>query len=430
MLSISQLKAYFSRIGLEDPPEEIKRPFKDKADLVKPTLELLIKLHEQHVFSIPFENLSIHMNQQIHIDIHSIFKKLVENKRGGYCYEMNGLFYAILKTLGFNVQLHLAEVSEQGSDLHSREPTHLMLIVYIDNRNYLVDVGFGRNGLIRPLALEIENFKPRQIYSTTFEVRYEKEYGYLYGVHFNGKFNIEYRFDLPIEKRLKLKDLQAYSDDISTRSHFAKMILVSMPTKNGKKMLHNDTLKNINSDSGSKKIAIDNYNSYLDILNAEFGIKLDKNLCFSNIPALADKMITIKQVGKSQLMDQRAEQIVKAGTSPSAPPMLSVKLADDKKNKHPVKSVPIFTFFSQPNKFFQNSHRCRVPGKLHEAFIQEEERYKGYFHEFPKLESLPIELLKEKPKWAPKITLSQYKKITELDQMVSSNFGEVTVKLF
>lgn len=429
MLSISQLKAYLNRIGLEDQPEEIKRPFKDKAEQVKPTLELLIKLHEQHVFSIPFENLSIHMNQQIHIDIQSIFKKLVENKRGGYCYEMNGLFYAILKTLGFNVQLHLAEVSEQGSDLHSREATHLILIVYLDNRNYLVDVGFGRNGLIRPLALEIEHFKPRQIYSTTFEVRYEKHYGYLYGVHFNGKFNIEYRFDLPIKKRLTLKDLQVYSDDIYKRSHFTKMILVSMPTKDGRKVLHNDTLKYISGDSGLKKITIDSYNSYLAILNAEFGIKLDENLSFFNIPALAEKMIATKQIDESQLMVKRADQRIKAVTSPSVPLMLSVKLAHDIKNNHTVKSVPTFTFFSQPNKFLQNSHRCRVYGELHEPCIQEE-RYNGYFREFPKLEPLPTKLPNEKLRWVSKISLLQYKKITELDQIVSSNFGEVTVKLF
>ncbi|MDA0193700.1 MAG: arylamine N-acetyltransferase [Bacteroidetes bacterium] len=107
-----------------------------------PTLGYLKKLHKHHLLSIPFENLDIHWHREIILDIDKIYNKVIVNKRGGFCYELNGLFYSLLLNLGFKCYLISARVfnekGTQGSDYD-----HMALIVDIDNVKYLADVGFG-----------------------------------------------------------------------------------------------------------------------------------------------------------------------------------------------------------------------------------------------------------------------------------------------
>ena len=103
-----------------------------------PTLEVLSKLQLAHLMTVPFENLDIHTNTKI--DLNHLFDKIVTRNRGGFCYELNGLFYELLTETGFAVKMVSARVHDGKGDF-SPEFDHMALIVNLDNENYLV-MGF------------------------------------------------------------------------------------------------------------------------------------------------------------------------------------------------------------------------------------------------------------------------------------------------
>ena len=119
-----------------------------------PTLQVLSNLQEAHLLNIPFENLDIHYGVPIVLDIDRIYAKIVLNRRGGFCYEINGLFYELLIALGFRAKRISARVFDKTNG-YGQEFDHLAIIVAIDGVEYLSDVGFGEFSF-SPLKLESE----------------------------------------------------------------------------------------------------------------------------------------------------------------------------------------------------------------------------------------------------------------------------------
>src|SRR5271169_1200439 len=115
-----------------------------------PRLEVLRNLHRAHLLSVPFENLDIAAGRKIVCDEHAFIHKIVELRRGGFCYELNGAFAALLRAIGFQVTLLSARVPrENGSD--GPEFDHLALRIDLE-RSWLADVGFG-DSFLEPLEL-------------------------------------------------------------------------------------------------------------------------------------------------------------------------------------------------------------------------------------------------------------------------------------
>lgn len=114
------------------------------------TDSVLRDLHEAHLMSVPFENLSIHMHEPIELEESALLEKLVGRRRGGFCYELNGAFALLLGALGFEVTLLAARVF--GPDGLGPPFDHLVLRVDA-RRTWIADVGFGDNS-IWPLALD------------------------------------------------------------------------------------------------------------------------------------------------------------------------------------------------------------------------------------------------------------------------------------
>lgn len=104
------------------------------------------ELHERHVAAVPFENLSIHLGEEITLDEDLLVDKIVNRRRGGFCYELNGAFAALLRALGHDVVMLSAKVFNDGA--YGPPFDHLALRV----GDLLVDVGFGRFSL-RPLDI-------------------------------------------------------------------------------------------------------------------------------------------------------------------------------------------------------------------------------------------------------------------------------------
>lgn len=115
-----------------------------------PTAETLRRLQVAHLLSVPFENLSIHRAEPIVLDDNALFEKIVVGRRGGFCYELNGLFAALLRALGFEVEMLSAGVMGQTGEF-GPDFDHMTLVVSLGEK-WLVDVGFG-DSFIEPLRL-------------------------------------------------------------------------------------------------------------------------------------------------------------------------------------------------------------------------------------------------------------------------------------
>ena len=74
-------------------------------------------LHEAHLLAVPFENLDIHLGREIVLDVASLWTKIIEQNRGGFCYELNGLFALLLRALGFQVDMLSAAVASSTGGL-------------------------------------------------------------------------------------------------------------------------------------------------------------------------------------------------------------------------------------------------------------------------------------------------------------------------
>ena len=129
------LEAYLRRIGHHGP--------------IEPSVAVLRALHLAHATHIPFENLDILLERPIRLDLTSLQAKLVQSRRGGYCFEQNALFAAALRTLGFRLETLLARVRFRVTQLLPR--THMLLLVRVDGERWLCDVGFGSDGLLWPV---------------------------------------------------------------------------------------------------------------------------------------------------------------------------------------------------------------------------------------------------------------------------------------
>ena len=120
----------------------------------EPNAETLRNLHRAHLLSVPFENLDIALKQTIVVDPGSTVRKIVEQRRGGFCYELNGAFAALLESLSFRVTLLSARVAREDGSF-GRDFDHLTLRVDLEEP-WLADVGFG-DCFLEPLRLDERN---------------------------------------------------------------------------------------------------------------------------------------------------------------------------------------------------------------------------------------------------------------------------------
>lgn len=137
-----KLSAYLDRIGYDGP--------------VQPQADVLKTIHRKHVESIPYENLDVQFCKPVKRDPAAVFEKLVTRKRGGWCFEMNGLLGWALEEIGFTVQ-RLAGGVRRETHGETTVGNHLVLIADLDEP-WLVDAGFG-DGLVEATPLRMGAFK-------------------------------------------------------------------------------------------------------------------------------------------------------------------------------------------------------------------------------------------------------------------------------
>ena len=200
-----------------------------------PTPETLRELHRAHLFAVPFENLDIHLDRTIVCDEARFLHKIVDERRGGFCYELNGAFAALLRALGFQVTLLSARVPHaDGSD--GPEFDHLALRVDLEEP-WLADVGFGE-GFLEPLRLQpaVEQPQIGRIYRLT-----DDEGVFRLEVKADDKWKAEYSFTLHPRQ---LSDFAAmcHYHQTSPDSHFTRNRICTRATPEGRITLSDEKL--------------------------------------------------------------------------------------------------------------------------------------------------------------------------------------------
>ncbi|XP_029979434.1 arylamine N-acetyltransferase 2-like [Sphaeramia orbicularis] len=139
------VQTYLTRIGFEGP--------------AGPSLDTLRSIHICHLRSVPFENLTVHSGGQVHLDLPLLYDKIVNHRRGGFCFENNGLFSWLLSKLGFQVTLLSGQVKNAITGCYGPPFDHLVLMVTLEGHRWLCDVGFGSLGFFKPLSLETDDLQ-------------------------------------------------------------------------------------------------------------------------------------------------------------------------------------------------------------------------------------------------------------------------------
>jgi N-hydroxyarylamine O-acetyltransferase len=229
------------------------------------TSETLRALHIAHLQTVPFENLSIHTGEPIELDDRALFAKIVARRRGGFCYEANGLFAALLRALGFNVTMLSAEVAAKQDGSYSPPFDHMALMVTLERR-WLADVGFG-DSFVEPLLLdeEGEQLQPPD----AFRIDRADQYRIVMRRE-AGEWKPNYRFTLESYGYEDFREMCRYHQT-SPESHFTQKRICSRATEDGRITLSDMRL--IETTAGRREErTLANQNEYDSVLRERFGI--------------------------------------------------------------------------------------------------------------------------------------------------------------
>jgi N-hydroxyarylamine O-acetyltransferase len=195
---------------------------------LEPTAETLRALQVAHLFAVPFENLSIHAGEPIVLNEDALFGKIVENRRGGFCYEANGLFASLLRALGFEVAMLSAGVATRDGGF-GPDFDHMTLMVTLAER-WLVDVGFG-DSFLEPLLLDSRD---EQVQGTrAFRIIEDNSRLILHRRDAGGDWVPQYRFTLQPHTFADYEQM-CHFHQTSPESHFTKAPLCSLATADGR----------------------------------------------------------------------------------------------------------------------------------------------------------------------------------------------------
>ena len=233
-----------------------------------PTVDTLKALHHAQLYTIPFENFDIQLGRGINLNTETIFEKLVHQRRGGYCFELNGIFLMALKSMRFDVRALLGRVHKSGTP-SGRE--HQIELITIKGRQWIADVGFGADTPRTPIPLEFN--QPTTHDGLTVRLVSDDRFGImLQSLKEEGWINL-YSFDLGYVCHADI-DCGNYFASTHPSSLFVIARVAALPVAHGVITLFNNTLKE--TIAGNESIQeLEEGQAYLDALKHYFGIELD-----------------------------------------------------------------------------------------------------------------------------------------------------------
>ncbi|MBN3815427.1 arylamine N-acetyltransferase [Paraburkholderia sp. Se-20369] len=250
------LTRYFDRIGYHGP--------------VEPTLDVLKQLHLLHPQSIPFENIAPYTGERVSLDLDTISEKLITRRRGGYCFEHNTLFLAVLRQIGFQATPLIARVRWQVPAEVETGLTHMLLRVELDGRSWFVDVAFGSTTQTAPLEflLDVPQATPHGVFRI---VRAGNELGLAFQTR--TEWQTVYRYTLAPAVEMDFEIGNWYTST-HPKSVFLNSLLVSRIQPGARELMMNDSYTRRDNAGETRKHRFTGARAWADCLHKRFDLRL------------------------------------------------------------------------------------------------------------------------------------------------------------
>jgi N-hydroxyarylamine O-acetyltransferase len=258
------LSAYLERIAYTGP--------------VAPTLGTLNGVMHAHVQAIPFENLDVLLGRSISLSPEALQQKLVVNRRGGYCFEQNGLLLMVLRSIGFDVTPLSARVRYQRPRDYTPARTHLFLLVRIDGLPWLADVGVGGLSLSSAIRLDVEGeqrtwHEPRRIIREAGRLFHQVRFGDEWHdvLEFTGE-------EMPPIDR----ELANWYTSAHPQSHFKSRLIAARALPDGGRLaLTNRELTVRDRNGKARSQLVETPGALLATLDEQFGLRFEPGTTFT-----------------------------------------------------------------------------------------------------------------------------------------------------
>lgn len=247
-----RVQAYLERIGYAGPAE--------------PTLDVLQAMHRAHFYTVPFENLDIRAGVRLSLNEERTFAKIATQRRGGFCLEVNSLFAAMLRRIGFEVDILGARVFSDGS--LGPPMTHMTLLVHLDEP-WIADVGFGAR-IIEPLRLNER--APQRFGDRAYVVANDGDH-YFVTVHEPGGPSTSYTFTTEPRQIADFGEACEWLET-SPMSRFTQSDVVTLPTRDGRMTLGADRLV-VSHASTREELPIRGLQERAAVLRDRFGLEFE-----------------------------------------------------------------------------------------------------------------------------------------------------------
>jgi N-hydroxyarylamine O-acetyltransferase len=261
MLTDHQAARYLERIG-----------YRGDTASTRATLDAL---HHAHLMQVPFENFDVTLGTPIVLSLDAFYDKIVERKRGGFCYELNSLFGALLQTLGFKPDLLAAGVFK--GDIFGDPLDHLLLGVHLNGDTLIADVGFG-DCFRNPLALDGGTSRQLDI---VYSIEAAGGNHILYARKPGEEQKSQYRFSTTPHALADFTERCNYQQT-SPNSHFTQRAACTAATETGRITLSNGRYI-VTTDGSRSEWEIADEAEYRAILQHDFGIALGEHADISRL---------------------------------------------------------------------------------------------------------------------------------------------------
>jgi N-hydroxyarylamine O-acetyltransferase len=228
------LANYLSRLGYPGHP---------KADM-----DSIARMMQLQLRTVPFENLDVQAGKLVSLVPEDIVDKIVHQQRGGYCYEVNGLFSMALTALGISYRW----VAARPMFYPTRRPkTHMAIVMELDGSQWLIDLGFGSYGITAPLALDMLNVPVQQGHDQ-FQLSRLENGDFLLQAWVDGVWANQYSFDLIAQEWIDFDPVN-YLNSTHPDAVFVKSLLVINHNASGRTILFGNSLKTVVNGHSNKR---------------------------------------------------------------------------------------------------------------------------------------------------------------------------------
>jgi N-hydroxyarylamine O-acetyltransferase len=263
---LSDTHRYLQRLGFDAPPP--------------PTLDTLCRLQQRHTAEFPFETLASLLRQPVPIDFESVERKVLEQGRGGYCYELNQLFLALLQELGFEARGITGRVVMNAPEGAWPARTHRLSLVTLDGVRYTTDVGFG--GMVPTAPLLLDSREAQTTPHEPYRIE-DQDDGYLLRANVAGEWRPMYLFDLQRQEEIDYTVGNWYVSN-HPESPFMGRLMVARTGDGLRKTLNGNSYAVHRIGQESERRLITDTDELIDLLENEFGLRVP--LCALLRPAL------------------------------------------------------------------------------------------------------------------------------------------------